>query len=129
MYNYYPQYNPNFLPAQQVVQANGKSSIDALRMAPNSSVLILDTTAPMVWLCTSDGLGNVTPIPYDITPHEEVKQEADLEKRIAAIEEKIEEVLNGKSNDGGTYVSKARPRKTSDGHDAKSANDDAADVC
>ena len=40
-----------------------------MRLSPNSSVLIMDETAPIVWLCVSDGLGNVTPTPYDITPH------------------------------------------------------------
>ena len=99
MYNSY--FQPNVLPAQQVVTANGKASIDALRMSPNSSVLILDTTAPLVWLCTSDGLGNVTSVPYDITQHKEEPPENAFEKRLAAIEEKLKEVLDGKSHDGG----------------------------
>ena len=95
MYNYF---QPNILPAQQVVQANGKASIDALRMAPNSSVLIMDTTAPIVWLCTSDGLGNVTSMPYDITQHIEEPQADPLELRLAAVEEQLKEIINAKSN-------------------------------
>ena len=95
MYNYF---QPNVLPAQQVVQANGKASIDALRMAPNSSVLIMDTTAPIVWLCTSDGLGNVTSMPYDIAQHVEEPQADPLEQRLAALEEQIKEIINAKSN-------------------------------
>lgn len=121
MYNYFQP--PNTLPAQQVVTANGKDSIDKLRMAPNSSVLVLDTTAPIIWLCVSDGLGNVSAEPYDISPHKEEQPESDLEKRLTAIEEQLKEVLNGKSNDGGTDVAKARPRKASDGHDAESKHD------
>ena len=94
----------NALPQQQIVQANGKSSIDALRMAPNSSILIMDNTAPIVWLCTSDGIGNVTSVAYDITPHKEPApiDVASLETRIAGIEEsllRLEEKINVKSND------------------------------
>ena len=125
MYNYYPQFGTNVLPAQQVVTASGKESIDKLQMAPNSSVLVMDTTAPMVWLCVSDGLGNVTSEPWDISPHKEKPKENEFEKRLAAIEEKLQEVINGKSNDVGLNVSKARPRKTSDGHDAESDSADA----
>lgn len=65
------------LPPQQILQANGKSSIDAIRMSPNSSVLIADTTKPIVWKCISDGLGNVTAEAYDISPH---KTEEQVEK-------------------------------------------------
>lgn len=65
------------LPPQQILQANGKSSIDAIRMSPNSSVLIADTTKPIVWKCVSDGLGNVTTKAFDITPH---KSEEEIEK-------------------------------------------------
>ena len=90
----------NVLPQQQVIQVNGKSSVDALRMAPNSSVLLMDTTAPMVWLCVSDGLGNVTSQPYDISKHQD-KPQVDintLEQRIANIEAKLE-AKNDKSYD------------------------------
>ena len=65
------------LPPQQILQANGKASIDAIRMSPNSSVLIADTTAPIVWRCVSDGLGNVTAEAFDITHH---KTDAEVEK-------------------------------------------------
>ena len=95
MFNYYPQFNSNMLPAQQVITANGKSSIDALRMAPNSSVLVLDTTAPIIWLCVSDGLGNVNAEPWDISPHKEEPKESALEQRLAAIEEQLKEVRYG----------------------------------
>ena len=122
MYNYYSQFN-NMLPAQQVVTANGKESVDKLRMAPNSSVLVMDTTAPIIWLCISDGLGNVTSEPWDISPHKEEPQESEIEKRLAALEDQLKEALNGKSNDGGANVAKARPRKTGDGHDAESEHD------
>ena len=113
MYNPYQSYNPfpqvqfpqNVLPAQQILQANGKASIDALKMAPNSSVLIMDSTAPIVWLCTSDGLGNVSSIAYDITTHKEAPAPNSLETRLTNVETSItqimEELSSVKSNAGG----------------------------
>lgn len=101
--------SPNVLPPQQVLQANGKASISALRMSPNSSALIMDTTAPMVWLCTSDSIGNVTPVPYDISPHKDTPAPdvGSFESRLAAVESGLsgimkqwEEFNNAKSNAG-----------------------------
>lgn len=107
---------PNILPPQQALQANGKASISALRMSPNSSVLIMDTTAPIVWLCTSDGLGNVTPVAYDITPHKDTPAPdvSSFEQRLSAVESglngivtKWEEMTNAKSNAGSN-----KPKQT-----------------
>ena len=116
---YFPTYQPyaqqfapsfqqqaNALPPQQVLQANGKASIDALRMSPNSSALIMDSTAPMVWLCTSDSLGNVSSTPYDISPHKDTPpvDTNTLESRLAVVEASItklwEEWNGAESNDG-----------------------------
>ena len=50
----------------------------------------MDNTAPIVWLCVSDSLGNVTSTPYDIAPHKEIpKEENGLEARILALEERM----------------------------------------
>lgn len=102
MYNQF--FSPNMLPAQQVIQVNGKSSVEALRMAPNSSVLVMDTTAPLVWLCTTDGIGSLTATPYEITPHKEVRPEDVFEQRLAALEQRLMEVLNGKPDDGNAHA-------------------------
>ena len=71
---YTPFQQPNILPPQQILQAKGKASIDMLRMSPNSSVLIADETAPIVWKCISDGLGNVSSEAFDISPHKDEEQ-------------------------------------------------------
>lgn len=93
-----PQQAPpqsNALPAQQVIQVAGRQSIDTLQMAPNSSVLIMDTSAPIVWLCVSDGLGKVTATAYDIAIHQDtppfdIAAFADsVEGRLKALESKI----------------------------------------
>lgn len=97
--NYQQNYQPT-MPQQQILQVNGKASIDTIRMSPNSSLLALDTSAPIVWMCVSDGVGAVTATPCDIKVHEE-KQAPDLEDRIRAIENSIaemEEKINAKSN-------------------------------
>lgn len=84
----YQNMNMNVLPQQQILQANGKTSIDALRMSPNSSVLIADQTKPIIWKCVSDSLGNVTATPFDISPH---KDEAQVEKEQTV--EKLNEIV------------------------------------
>ena len=131
MYNPYLQnQNINVLPAQQILQANGKASIDMIRLAPNSSVLIADTTAPIVWRCTSDSLGNVTSEAFDIIPHkdeEQIKQES-LEQRIARLEAIISEqsVAARAVNDESEFktdVSGGKGRKKPAGN-AKSDDDE-----
>lgn len=83
---------------QEVVKVSGINGVNAYQLAPNSSVLLLDTTAPIVWLVQTDGAGYKTSTPYDITPHEseEAAQYKTLEERIAKIEEKLNE-SNAKS--------------------------------
>ena len=103
MYNN-PYYNPYMqrpaLAQQQIIQVNGKASVDTIQLAPNSSLLAMDTTAPIVWMCVSDGVGKVTSTPYDITVHQE-KPAVDMttvESRLDNIEKTIKE-LEGKLND------------------------------
>lgn len=81
---------------QKVVEVSGKNGADAYMLPPDSSALLLDNTAPIVWLVKTDGAGYKTCIPYDISPHEaeEEKQYKSLEERIA----KLEESINAKSN-------------------------------
>ena len=92
-----PYLSSNILPPQQILQANGKQSINALKMSPNSSVLIADNTAPIVWKCTSDGLGNVTSEPFDIIPHKSQEQieKDNLSITIQNIESRLKD-LEGK---------------------------------
>lgn len=112
----------NILPPQQILQANGKASIDALRMSPNSSALIADSTAPIVWKCVSDSLGNVVAEPYDISPHkseEQVMQDnmsaliSNLNDRLTRLENDYEEskqsnsCRNGKPRDAEYKGNKA----------------------
>ena len=90
-----PQQQP-FMQKQEVIKVNGENGARALQIAPNSSALLLDETAPIVWLVITDGAGYKTVTPYSITPYQpeppvDVKS---LEERI----KRLEEMINGKSN-------------------------------
>ena len=101
---------PNIPQQQQITQVSGKASVDTIQLAPNSSLLAMDTTAPIVWMCVSDGVGKVTATPYDITVHQE-KPPVDIssvEQRLDNIEKNIKE-LESKLNDKPN-VSKSKSR-------------------
>ena len=114
------------LPPQQILQANGKSSIDAIRMSPNSSVLIADTTAPIVWKCVSDGLGNVTAEAFDISHHktdEEVEKETtanllnEISERLKRLEFNYESIINrtNESTNKTAFTDSSNVSKSSNG--------------
>lgn len=80
----------------EIVKVNGEGGANAYKMAPNSQMLMLDETNPILWLKTTDGAGYATVTPYTITPYKPVPpvDVNTLEQRIA----KLEEIINGKSN-------------------------------
>lgn len=106
MYNYpYPtpytaQYQGSFNqslqlppPRQEIVKVNGKNGAEAYQLGINSSVLLLDETAPIVWLKTTDGGGYPTVTPYSITPYQpeppvDIKS---IESRIKRLEDMLDE--------------------------------------
>lgn len=90
--NPYPTYNQH----QQIIKVHGKSGADTYQMPPNSSVLLLDETAPVVYLAQTDGAGYKTISVYDINPHKEVPPVSvqDLEQRITRLEEVIKNEPN-----------------------------------
>jgi hypothetical protein len=105
MYNtqqfYPPQYGqPQFqqVPRKtEIIHVNGRNGVDAFQMMPNSQALLLDDTAPIVWLVQTDGAGYKTATPYSVTPYQP-EPEIDL-KEIDARLRRIEEVMNNeKSN-------------------------------
>ena len=92
----YNSYFPNYMTSpvkQEVIQVDGKPGVDAFQMAPNSSVLLLDRTAPIVWLAQTDGAGYKTSTPFKIEPFEPEKPTDinALEERIAKLEAMINE--------------------------------------
>lgn len=79
---------------QEIIRVNGRNGAMSIQMAPSSSVLVLDETAPLVWLCQTDGAGYLTVTPFDIAPHQEAPQVSvnDLSARLT----RLEEIVNGK---------------------------------
>lgn len=101
-YNTNPYGTSLFTPyaRQQVVRVNGKNGAEAYQLPPNSSILLLDQSAPLIWLKTTDGAGYATVAAYDIVPHQdEVPIDTKvLEARINKLEEIINEQLNKQSD-------------------------------
>ena len=105
---------------QQIVKVQGQEGANAYRMAEDSSALLLDESAPIVWLCRTDGAGYKTITPFTITPYEpeppvDVKA---LENRISRIEEMIENVT--KSNTSSNSNQPAKNTQQSKGNQASS---------
>lgn len=85
---------------QQIIRVNGENGAKAYQMPANSSALLLDETAPLVWLAQTDGAGYKTIMPYSITPYEKPK-EPDLTEvmaRLASLEEAINDIKSNPSD-------------------------------
>ncbi len=96
--NYYGGINANNFPRYSIIQVRGQNGAEALQMAPNSKVLLLDETDPLIWFVQTDGAGYKTVTPYTISPYQPAPP-VDLnsiEQRLSALEEKI----NAKSYNG-----------------------------
>ena len=81
----FPQYNqfmPSYMQPQpqpvstwgqnqqrmEIVRVNGENGARAYQMPPNSNVLLLDESAPLVWLVQTDGAGYKTVAPPHTRP-------------------------------------------------------------
>lgn len=89
-------FNPYQPMIQQIIKVNGEGGAKAYQMAPNSSALLLDETAPRIWLKQTDGAGYPSLSAYKIEPYAP-EPEQDLDSIIKRIEN-IERVINEKSN-------------------------------
>ena len=86
MYNTLYQYQPK----TEIIHVNGENGARAFQMMPNSQALLLDDTAPLVWLASTDGAGYKTVVPYTITPYKpKVINLEDVEARLTKVEELI----------------------------------------
>lgn len=91
--NYLPYQYPQYQPKVEIVKVNGKPGAEAYQLAPNSSVLLLDESQPLVYLKATDGAGYATVTAYSITPYQEPKPAdmAALEERLRRVEERLNE--------------------------------------
>lgn len=90
MYN--PNYMFNSVRQTKIVEVNGINGATAYAIAPNSSVILLDTTAPIVYIKTTDGNGYANVAAYDLVPHKE-QTTSNLEERIKRLEDLLNESL------------------------------------
>lgn len=92
---YYPAQQNRFygqqLQRQEIIHVNGKGGAEAYQMAPNSNCLLLDDTAPIIWLKQTDGAGYPVLTPYSITPYQPEPQisTSEIVERIKKLEEMI----------------------------------------
>lgn len=89
-------FQSDFTQRYEIIKVNGENGARAFNLPPNSSILLLDETQPIVWLAQADGAGYKTVTPYTITPFqaEPPVDTKSLEQRVA----RLEELLNGKSD-------------------------------
>lgn len=115
MYSYpiFPSYN-----RQDIIRVNGRAGAETFQMMPNSSVLLLDETAPIVWLAQTDGAGYKTLSPYSITPYEPEKP-VDVNELVARIE-RLERTVSNESDYTKSEQAEFITSKADDGHGAKS---------
>lgn len=116
-----PYYSNPYTPYSnsKIVHVNGENGARAYQMSANSDILLLDDTAPIVWLAQTDGAGYKTVTPYKIEPYvpEPPVDVKALEERI----KKLEETLNDKPNASTTKQDKSNAwefseNKTNDGY-------------
>lgn len=93
-------------PRSEIIRVHGEEGAKAYQLPPNSAVLLLDDTNPILWFKSTDGAGYPQVTAYDITPHIDTKEivqpSADyqaLEERISKLERRLN---NGKSYSGTT---------------------------
>lgn len=81
----------------QITRVNGRNGAEAFRMAPNSSILLMDENDPIVWMKQTDGAGYATVTPYTVSPYQATPpvDVSSLEERV----KRLEDTINGKSND------------------------------
>ena len=107
-------YNNPYMPAPhyELVKVNGEAGAKNFKMAPNSAALLLDETAPIVWLVQTDGSGLLTPTPFDIIAHQQPQQIDinNLALRVAQLEER----LNDQSNSFSGKQSKKQRQQRND---------------
>ena len=116
MYNlqqFYPQFGqPQIqqVPRKtEIIHVNGQNGAQAFQMMPNSQALLLDDTAPIVWLAQTDGAGYKTVTPYTIAPYQP-EPEIDL-RDIDTRLRRIEEVMNNENTKSNAPSSKKQSSK------------------
>ena len=121
----YPMYPNNPMPPrQEVIRVHGREGAVAFAMGPNSSVMLMDETQPVVWLKTTDSASYPTLNGYSLIPLEEtpeikekdvitelVERISDIERRLDAKQSDAQSVRNKQYSPGS---SRSNQRNDSD---------------
>lgn len=88
----YPM-NYNSVMQSRVAEVNGINGANAYQLAPNSSVLLLDSQKPIVYLKQTDGAGYGTVNAFDLVEHkdESTKNFENIDERLKRLEQMIYE--------------------------------------
>lgn len=85
----------------KVPEVNGTNGANAYQIGANSSVLLLDTNLPIVYLKRTDGGGYATITAFDLVAHKDTatKNIEDINARLDKIEELLnEQVINARND-------------------------------
>lgn len=90
-----PYAQMNMQPQSDLQFVNGRESVDVYPMAPNSKVLLMDSTMPRFYIKQTDASGMATVTAYDFTaatdaPAEEYVTRAEFEEWKAAHESTVQ---------------------------------------
>lgn len=97
--NYFPYGNNPYFNQTHIVTVNGEQGAQSYPLAPNSDIVLVDTSQPIIWIKKTDGNGNASVTPYDISLHIQKPQPTN-EELLAKINGLEEELNNVKSNNG-----------------------------
>lgn len=125
---FYGGYQPPYgqQPARtDIARVNGEGGAKAYPLAPSSGVLLLDETAPIVWLKRTDSAGYPTLTPYSITPYQPTPPVDinDLAARISRLEERLNEKSDFTSPDGWKPADISAAYSASQKHDGDARAD------
>lgn len=92
MFNQYPYQYMQAPRKTEIIHVNGENGAQAFQMMPNSEALLLDDTAPLVWLAQTDGGGYKNLTPFEIKPYK-APAPVDMNEIIKRLDE-VERKLN-----------------------------------
>lgn len=95
-------------PRTEIIRVHGEEGAKAYQLPPNSAVLLLDDTNPILWFKSTDGAGYPQITAYDITPHIDTREIVQPSADYQALEERISKLERRLNNNGKPYSGAAR---------------------
>ena len=81
-----------YLPPQHIPTAKSEESLRKLRMAPDSDVIIMHDTDPVIYICQTDSLGTMSYEAYDLVKRKSKEEQAQdqLTQALLLINQRLE---------------------------------------